>query len=140
MPPRGAHPKPEGQAVTRNPKVIDWIDVPDVPFAGGPKLPATQPDGLPWPRGIARRWKVWSTMPHCVIWSESDWQFALDTLVIAARFDVSATTTDAAEMRNREKVMGTTMDYRRALRIRYIDPASLAPLKSVANLDDFRAL
>jgi hypothetical protein len=43
------------------------------------------------------------------------------------------------ELRNREKVMGTTHDYRRALRIRYVAPSARAPAP-VTQLDDFRNL
>jgi hypothetical protein len=40
----------------------------------------------------------------------------------------------AAELRNREKGLGTTIDSRRDLRIRYTEPAS-SPPAGVTNLD-----
>ena len=138
MPVGGARLKPPGQSVTRH-KPLEWAEVPDLPFKGGPKLPPTQPDGLAWPPTCKRRWAIWSTMPHCVLWSKADWQFALDTMSIAARFVISAQTTDAAEMRCREKVLGTTHDYRRGLRIRYVEPA-LGSAEDVTKLDDSRDL
>ena len=43
----------------------------------------------------------------------------------------------ASELRNREKVLGTTIDSRRDLRIRYTEPAS-SPPAGVTNLDQYR--
>lgn len=71
-----------------------------------------------WPAETKRWWKTVSSMPHCVLWSEADWQFALDSAVVAAKFH-GGKSNMATELRNREKVLGTTVDYRRALRIRY---------------------
>lgn len=65
-------------------------------------------------------------MPHCIIWDSSDWQFAMDTAYVAAAFhrgNIKA----ATELRQREKIMGTTVDSRRDLRIRYVDPPVAAP-------------
>ena len=45
----------------------------------------------------------------------------------------------ATELRNREKVLGTTIDSRRDLRIRYTEPAS-SPPAGVTNLDQYRDL
>jgi hypothetical protein len=77
-------------------------------------------------------------MPHCVLWYPSDWQFALDTAMVhasAAHGSVSA----MGELRQREKIMGTTVDARRDLRIRYVDE-ELEQLKVVpiASIEDRR--
>ena len=61
-------------------------------------------------------------MPHCVLWHPSDWCFAVDSLIVAARFHLTGEMKFATELRNREKTMGTTTEYRRALRIRYMEP------------------
>jgi hypothetical protein len=42
-------------------------------------------------------------------------------------------------LRNREKVLGTTIDSRRDLRIRYTEPAS-SPPAGVTNRDQYRDL
>jgi hypothetical protein len=80
-------------------------------------------------------------MPHCVLWTDTDWQYAIDTAVVAAAFhrgDVRA----AAELRNREKLLGTTFDTRRALRIRYVDAEAeeREDDASVTALADYRAM
>ncbi|HVM13619.1 MAG TPA: hypothetical protein VM287_04735 [Egibacteraceae bacterium] len=77
-------------------------------------------------------------MPHCRLWRDSDWQFALDTALIAAEFHMGDTRT-ATELRNREKVLGTTVDFRRDLRIRYVEPDE-GPTAEVTRLDDYRDL
>jgi hypothetical protein len=139
MPVTGRKPKPEGQKRNRVKPVYDWVEVKDVPFSEPHKL-APCPRWLGrWPEATKRWWKLISTMPHCVLWSESDWSFAQDTALVAARFhegDMRA----AAELRNREKVLGTTVDYRRDLRIRYVsevedDEASPA---TVTQMDRYR--
>lgn len=142
---RGTKPKPEGQKRNRVQSPIDWAVVPNTPFTGGPKLPRREQG---WPAATVRWWKAVSSMPHCRLWSESDWAFALDTAQVAAAFhsgDVRA----AAELRLRDKVLGTTLDARRDLRIRYVDPGAPAPeageergeeaVPRVASLDDYRA-
>ena len=109
----GTKPKPEGRKVTRHPLTQDWTDVQDVPYTGDKPTP---------PGRLSGRSKSWweslASMPHCVLWSRSDWEFALDTLAIHRRF--SRTGEGAAELRQRENRMGTTMEARRDLRIRYV--------------------
>jgi hypothetical protein len=75
-------------------------------------------------------------MPHCVLWHDSDWAYALDTAVVhdqASYGSVSA----MAELRLREKSLGTTFDARRDLRIRYVEPETES-LAIVDELDDRR--
>lgn len=128
MPVAGRKPK-EGPKRNRMPAVHDWVEVEDRPFRGRVpvKLPAKRQvvgrDGtfdVPL-LGLTKAW--WATvraMPHCVLWQESDWQFALMTALIADAA-YRGTPGAAAELRQREKVLGTTVDARRDLRIRYVD-------------------
>ena len=66
-------------------------------------------------------------------------EFALDTLEVAAALYAGGTVGLVAELRNREKIMATTLDARQGLRIRYIEPAS-SPPAGVTNLDQYRDL
>jgi hypothetical protein len=137
--PRGAKPKPPGQAVTRNPRVHGWIDVEQVPFKG-PKLPPRRRDGSPWPNGIAEKWKAWASMPHCALWSEADWEYAGDAIELAAAAFADGVKVGLwAELRLREKQLGTTWSSRQNLRIRYMDP-STSPPATVTQLDIYRDL
>ena len=83
-------------------------------------------------------------MPHCVLWGDAEWEFAIDSLELAARF-YAGDRAAATELRNREKQLGTTADYRRDLRIRYVDPDALdrqadEAAAEVTHLSDYRDL
>jgi len=103
---------------------------------------ATRP--AQWPAETRRWWKAVSTMPHCALWGEADWQFAFDTAVIASAFHAGDLRL-AAELRAREKILGTTADARRDLRIRYIstgdtDATSEQDRASVTAMADYRKM
>ncbi len=149
MPVSGRKAKPEGQARHRVKPTHDWIEVVDEPYTGErPTLPKSRTISTPFgPKQVALRgmtktwWDAVSTMPHCILWTPSDWTFALTTAMVAdAAF--SGGVGAATELRNRERVLGTTVDYRRDLRIRYVSPAAddgEAP-SGVTRLDDYRDL
>lgn len=141
---RGAKPKPEGQTVHRNKLAHEWTEVSNVPFRGGPKLPPRRMNGRSWEPRIRAKWKAWSSMPHCKLWNAAAWEFALDTIELAALV-YDGEPRFANELRAREKTLGTTADALRDLRIRYTDAEkatastrrSTAALK-VSQLDDYR--
>lgn len=110
----GAKPKPDGQKVTRVEPVHDWTEVENVPYAG------PRPD-LQLTGGTAKWWDALSTMPHCILWTPSQWMFAVDTAWLHMAFEGGATNL-AGEIRIREKTLGTTLDALRDLRIRYVSP------------------
>lgn len=66
-------------------------------------------------------WRDVSSMPHCVLWAASDWRFAIETAFVADML-FQGDRAAASELRLRERVMGTTIDARRDLRIRYVAP------------------
>lgn len=141
MPVRGARLKPPGQAVTRHRPIHDWFEIPDVPFAGGPRLPRTRVNGQPWMRRTKEKWLAWSSMPHCKLWGRAEWDFALDSIEIAAQLHSGGDARCATELRAREKVLGTTWDFRRDLRIRYVEPGPVGTSDedaSVTQLADYR--
>src|SRR5690606_38529589 len=117
MPASGAKPKPDGQKVNRVQPVHEWVEVPSVPYEGEGPSPGRLPNAT------KRWWEVVSSMPHCVLWDAGDWQFAMDTAPTHAAFSRGGMAR-AQELRVRERAMGTTMDSRRDLRIRYVDPAA----------------
>ena len=134
MPVAGRKPK-EGPKRNRMPAVHDWLEVEDVPFTG--KVPVELPKTrtfvtkadvyeLPLDSKTATWWKTLSRMPHCMLWTESDWQFALMSAIVAD--DAFRGVPGAmAELRQREKLLGTTLDARRDLRIRYVEKGSIEP-------------
>jgi hypothetical protein len=98
-----------------------------------------------WPAETKRWWAAISSMPHCRLWTDADWQHAIDTAYIAAAFHAGDMRL-AAELRAREKVMGTTADARRDLRIRYVpadeqrDRRDAEPSASVTAMDEYRRM
>lgn len=130
MPASGRKPN-TGQPVRHRVKPVhDWTEIEAVPFEGSPALPGRAS------KAVLQWWTAISTMPHCVLWDASDWQFAMDTARIAKAFyrgNIKA----ATELRQREKIMGTTVDARRDLRIRYVAPAIEAPA-GVTAIDEYR--
>lgn len=140
MPVTGRKPKPANQRRNRMPPTHDYTEVPAIEQPGR-ELPDTQPNGKEWPMATLRWWDSVSTMPHTVLWTESDWAFAEASAYVAAMFHTKGSSMMATELRNREKVMGTTHDFRRDLRIRYIDPIENVEVESaVTRLDDYRNL
>lgn len=137
MPVPGRKPKPEGQAVNRNKPTHDWTELANLPYAGDvPDLPRRKGG---WPARTKRKWAAWSSMPHCALWSASEWDFAIDTLELAAQFHEGESRV-ATELRNRERVLGTTADFLRDLRIRYVEPVEVERPAEVTNLADYRDL
>ncbi|AWH14402.1 hypothetical protein HWB60_gp001 [Mycobacterium phage TChen] len=140
MPVAGRKAKPAGQAVNRHKPTHDWTEVVRVPYEGGPDLPSSRSDGRPWPARTRLKWDAWRSMPHCKLWGPSEWDFALDSIELAAMVH-DGEAKYATELRNREKVLGTTLDYLRDLRIRYVDPPedNESPAE-VTRMDDYRNL
>lgn len=116
----GTKPKPDDQRRNFSKPTHEWTEVPDEPYDG--KVPPL-PREVGWPVGTRRWWRIISRMPHCRLWTEADWQFAIDTAIVAAAFH-GGDLRQATELRQREKVLGTTADARRDLRIRYVRPPS----------------
>jgi hypothetical protein len=133
MPAPGPMPKPADQRVRRNKESGDWREVPNVPF-DGPALPHDVDTVF-----AARWWDKVRQMPHCALWSQSDWLFAEATAVIADAFSKSPKEF-AAELRMREKVLGLTDDDRVRLRIRYVDATPSTEGANVARMSDYRDL
>ena len=140
MPVAGRKPKPAGQAVNRHKPTHDWVEVQRVPFDDGPELPEFRSDGRRWPERTKQKWDAWRRMPHCKLWGPSEWDFALDSIELAALVH-DGEAKYATELRNREKVIGTTLDYLRDLRIRYVDPQPDGESSAeVTRMDDYRNL
>jgi hypothetical protein len=129
--------------VTRHKPTIEWTDVQNVKYTGEkPALPETREvinkagdvSVYPMPEATKDWWESTTSMPHCVLWSDSDWAFCSDTALVHAQA-VTGVISAMSELRQREKILGCTYDSRRDLRIRYVDvitePATLAPVDSL---------
>lgn len=110
-------PEPKDHKIGRTPNA-EWIEVVNEPNLQTPELPEGE-----WSTPTLEWWQAIRTLPHTVLWADSDWIFAFDTARLKERFyegDMTAAIT--MEMRRREDLMGTTVEARRKLRIRYITP------------------
>lgn len=108
----------------------EWIEVPDRPFEGAsPDLPKL-PNRARYHPLVTTWWDMVRHMPHCVRWSATDWQYAVETALLKHYFwtdaaDGDVKTTAATEIRRREDNMGTTAEALRKLRIRYVEAPEL---------------
>lgn len=104
-----------------------WFEVSDEPFDGpSPDLPPL-PRRKKWHVMVENWWAIVRVMPHAVMWTPSDWQFALELAFLKNAYWIAfdegeATAAQATEVRRREEQLGTTAEARRKLLIRYIDP------------------
>lgn len=130
---RGRKPEEDRTQVRhRNPETHEWQEVLDQPYTGDkpelPELATMMSRGgntytTPYLAETREWWRVLSSMPHCALWEDSDWQFALTSAPIANQVFMGNASA-AAELRMREKIMGTTWDSRRDLRIKYVSELS----------------
>jgi hypothetical protein len=124
----GRDPKPNKHGRT---PTADWTDVPDRPYNGpSPDLPRLS-NRRKWREQVVEWWDEIRAMPHCGEWAATDWRFAIETAHMKQQFWIDMDngdmrTTMATEIRRREDQMGTTGEARRKLRIRYVDPDSMA--------------
>ena len=135
---RGTKPGKAGVSDNRHKPVHEWTDVPNVPNTNVYPLPPLRCDGEPWSQQARAKWEAWSVMPHAALWSDAEWHFVMDTLELCELF-YGGNSKVASEIRNREKVFGTTLEFRRDLRIRYVDAKEHTPA-AVADMDDYREL
>jgi len=76
---------PSAQSRNRNPKAYDWTPVDAVPFDGpSPDLPTS--GRKKWHRETVAWWEAVRRMPHCRLWTDTDWRFALETAVLVEEF------------------------------------------------------
>ncbi len=125
-----AHTGPEAklQKLGHSPSA-DWIEVADVPYddGGARDLPKTSTGRRKWHPQVVEWWNEVRRMPHCAIWTDTDWRFALEVAYLKQQMWLDAEagelkSTLATEIRRREDQIGTTAEARRKLRIRYVDP------------------
>ena len=125
---RGPAPKANKVGHSAN---ADWTEVPDKPFDGpSPDLPDLG-DGRSWHKEVQEWYETARRMPHCILWRDSDWNYAIETAYLRNEYwddfgHSGVRVTLAVEIRRRDDQLGTTSEARRKLRLRYVDPALLA--------------
>lgn len=107
----------------------EWQDVPDAPYTGpGSERDLPEIPGLPWYETTLAWWNIVRKMPHCRLWTESDWIYAIEVAVLKNQiwgevFGGALPANLLSEERQRLALLGMTMEQRRKLGIRYVDPA-----------------
>jgi len=135
---------PSANPRNRNTKSYEWAPVENTPFVDpSPDLPA-KPGRQRWHRETLAWWDAVRRMPHCRLWKESDWRFAIETAVLVEEFWRGELEV-AAELRLRSAKLGLTHEDRLKLRIRYTTPDTDTPVvadapAAVARLDARRRL
>lgn len=138
MPVAGRKPVEDRTQVRhRNPitEGTEWREVVNLPYDDGPPLgdrpessgmAGERPLGVNadrWPQATLEWWDAVRTMPHCRLWNRADWIVAMAAAEAHARFiEGWKGCASGAELRQREKQLGMTHDFRRDLRIRYVEP------------------
>jgi hypothetical protein len=135
---------PSDSPRNRNAKTYEWSPVENAPYDGpSPDLPL-KGGKQQWHRETLAWWQAVRQMPHCRLWTDSDWRFAIETAALVEEFWRGELKV-AAELRLRSAKLGLTHEDRLKLRIRYTDPTSetdepvvATPPAAVARLDDRR--
>lgn len=112
-----------------------YHDVPDVPFLEG--RARMLPAGGNWCTATYNWWRAVRIMPHCILWTESDWQYALSAALVHQHVWHYGELKYAGELRQRERAMGCTDEARRGLRIRYVppEPEQIATITTLATAE-----
>lgn len=116
----GRKPKEDRTQVRHRNPVHEFREIPDVPFEGH-RLPDRE-GRVGWPASTCRWWETIRRMPHAKEWTPGDWEFAFETAELHARL-AERSGGSFTELRQRERLMGTTWDARNSMRIRYVKPS-----------------
>lgn len=117
----GRKPLEDRSGVRNRVPVKQWTEVPNVPYLEGRKHRLPGPAEI-WHEQTRKWWGSLRTMPHCILWEETDWQFALTTALLHNLCWSGEDIKKSGELRMRERLMGLTAESRVDMRIRYVEP------------------
>lgn len=118
-------------------------DIINSPYTGPAlvDLPATRRwdngegvEDVPFTPAARAYWEVVRSMPHAALWTASDWQYAVDSIVIRDSYERTGSITAMTEMGRRDRVLGMTRDSRIKLDIHYITPEPSAAERAAAQV------
>lgn len=113
MPGRGPAPKPERSRPNDTARrAAEFVPVTADGVLRGPDLP----DTIPWTVQTAKWWMTWRRSPQAQTFTESDWDFLLDTAMLHQEF-WSGSLSVAGELRLRVGKFGATPEDRMRLRL-----------------------
>lgn len=117
---KGPAPKPPERRVRYGSDPTGRTTLREPAAAAQPQLPGRQSD---WPRRTREWWAVWGRSALAARFTETDWDFLLDTALLHAAF-VRGEYKHAGELRLRVAKMGATPEDRARLRIDLAPPAA----------------
>lgn len=125
----GPAPKDPEQRRRRNADPIPVATLVADDQVRGPDLPG----GIEWPVVTLAWWTTWRNSPQAAAFTDTDWDFLVDTALLHARF-WKGDEKVAGELRLRVAKFGATPEDRARLRMQIGDPAE--PKKSTGSSDD----
>lgn len=125
---RGPAPKPDGQVRRRNSRP-ETVSVSTDGEVRGPELP----EGPTWPVRTVAWWKTWRSSALAQTFTDTDWDFLLDTALLHAAF-WSGDASVASELRLRVAKFGATPEDRARLKLTVTETGEklTAPVKPAA--------
>lgn len=111
---RGPAPKDPNRRARTNSDPVP-LRVISVQPKGQPDLP----DSREWPERTRQWWAMWGASPLSRDYTETDWDFLLDTALLHAQFWGEGDTKLAGELRLRVAKFGATPEDRARLRIQF---------------------
>lgn len=114
---RGPAPKDPEKRRRRNVDPVPTTVLSDDGEVRGPDLPG----GIKWPMVTLAWWETWRSSPQAATFTQTDWDFLVDTALLHARFwegDAKV----AGELRLRVAKFGATPEDRARLRMQVGEP------------------
>ena len=122
MPGRGAPPQRERSRPNDTARrAAEFTHVAKTGKVSGPVLPA----GIPWSDRTVAWWQTWRESAQAVLFTDTDWDFLLDTAVLHNEL-WSGTTSVAAELRLRVAKFGASPEDRLRLKLEVDSDVALA--------------
>lgn len=119
---RGPAPKPAAQRRRRNADPVPEIQVVPDQVRRGPELPA---ELVEWPKATLDWWDTWRVSAQAQTFTDTDWDFLLDTALLHAELWTDNTSV-AAELRLRVAKFGATPEDRARLKLTVGEPEKAA--------------
>ncbi len=117
---RGPAPKPAHKRARANADPVPQTIIALEPSAQ-PPLPATRPNGDPWPERTVTWWRLWGESKLAENMTSTDWSSLLDAALLHARIWGEGELKWLGELRLREGKMGATPEDRARLRISFAE-------------------
>jgi hypothetical protein len=126
----GKGPVPTGKRVRPNDQARDDAKIKHIVATGlthGPALP----DGN-WHERTIAWWETWRKSPQASMFTETDWDYLLDTALLHSKFWNDDAST-AAELRLRVAKFGATPEDRARLKLEVTQPETVKPEQRAAD-------